>query len=300
MEPIKVEIKFDGLAKLAETISFALGGTARGERKMADAKAYAAELEAKTKNKVALIEAQGKDALANYVAAKETRKMRNTVAVIEKAQTHFTEGEKVSDEPVDEGWKNRFFEIVEEISDEELREIWGHVLAGEVKKPKSYSLRTLEVLRNLTKDEASLIAKIVPNVLKEEYVYRNDVLTVSESLILQDCGIMLGDGNGIQFELEVEPNNKHAFILDHEFALILYNESSEIKKCGVSIYKLTTAGKEIVKLIYVNPKSRDLFIKSFVNYLYSKGFSKISKRRIISVNDANVDCSDEEEVFNKE
>ena len=35
-----VEINTDGLAKLAETISFALGGTARGERKMADAKAY--------------------------------------------------------------------------------------------------------------------------------------------------------------------------------------------------------------------------------------------------------------------
>lgn len=295
-----IEINTDGLAKFAETISFALGGTARGEKKMADAKAYAAELEAKTKNKVALIEAQGKDDLANYVAAKETRKMKNTMAVIEKAQTHFTEGEKVSDEPIDEGWKNRFFGIVEEISDEELREIWGCVLAGEVKKPKSYSLRTLEVLRNLTKDEASLIAKIVPNVLKEEYVYRNDVLTVSESLILQDCGIMLGDGHGIQIQFEVEPNNKYAFVLDKEYALTLYNNSSELKKCGVRIYKLTTAGKEIVRLIYVNQNARDLFIKSFVNYLYSKGFSKISKRRIININDENVDCSDEEEVYNKE
>lgn len=165
-----VEINTDGLAKLAETISFALGGTARGERKMADAKAYAAELEAKTNNKIALIKAQGEDALANYVAAKESRKLRNTVAVIKKAQSHFSEGEKVSDEPVDEGWKNRFFNIVEEISDDELREIWGRVLAGEIKKPKSYSLRTLETLRNLTKEEAAIIVKAASFTINNECV----------------------------------------------------------------------------------------------------------------------------------
>ena len=129
-----VEINTDGLAKFADTISFALGGTARGEKKMADAKAYAAEVEARTKYKVALIEAQGQETLANYVMAKESRKLSNTMAVIEKAQSHFTEGEQVSDEPIDEGWENRFFNIVEEISDDELREIWGRVLAGEIKK----------------------------------------------------------------------------------------------------------------------------------------------------------------------
>ena len=157
-----VEINTDGLAKFADTISFALGGTARGEKKMADAKAYAAEVEARTKYKVALIEAQGQETLANYVMAKESRKLSNTMAVIEKAQSHFTEGEQVSDEPIDEGWENRFFNIVEEISDDELREIWGRVLAGEIKKPKSYSLRTLECLRNLNKEEASLIVKVAP------------------------------------------------------------------------------------------------------------------------------------------
>ena len=212
-----VEINTDGLAKLAETISFALGGTARGERKMADAKAYAAELEAKTNNKIALIKAQGEDALANYVAAKESRKLRNTVAVIEKAQSHFSEGEKVSDEPVDEGWKNRFFNIVEEISDDELREIWGRVLAGEIKKPKSYSLRTLETLRNLTKEEAAIVVKAASFTINNECVYKNAPLSLSDKLLLQEIGLMLDDGLGLEYQWKVNGKTQFNIVLDDNF-----------------------------------------------------------------------------------
>lgn len=223
-----VEINTDGLAKFADTISFALGGTARGEKKMADAKAYAAEVEARTKYKVALIEAQGQETLANYVMAKESRKLSNTMAVIEKAQSHFTEGEQVSDEPIDEGWENRFFNIVEEISDDELREIWGRVLAGEIKKPKSYSLRTLECLRNLNKEEASLIVKVAPYYVNNDFIYKNCPISLVENYVLQECGILLDDGNSIQFGFRVDAHTNHALVLDCENALVMQNDSDNI------------------------------------------------------------------------
>ena len=279
-----VEINTDGLAKLAETISFALGGTARGERKMADAKAYAAELEAKTKNKVALIEAQGQDALANYVAAKEARKMRNTVAVIEKAQAHFTEGEKVSDEPVDEGWKNRFFGIVEEISDEELREIWGRVLAGEVKKPNSYSLRTLETLRNLTKEEAAVIVKAASYAISDECVYKKSPLTLSEKLLLQEIGLMLDDGIGIKYSWDVKSKSTLTIILDDKFLFKLHNDSENLIKCDTEVYKLSTAGKEIFRLVSIDEEERNTFYKSLANHFHTKGIIRVVKHTIISKN----------------
>lgn len=265
-----IEINTDGLAKLAETISFALGGTARGEMKMADAKAYAAELEAKTKNKVALIKAQGEDELANYVAAKESRKLRNTVAVIEKAQSHFTEGEKVSDEPVDEGWKNRFFNIVEEICDDELREIWGRVLAGEIKKPKSYSLRTLETLRNLAKEEAAIIVKAASFSIKNEYIYKNSSLSLPEKLLLQEIGLMLDDGIGINYSFEVKAKSEELVVIDDNTVFKLYNDSDNILKIEVEIYKLSTAGKEILKLVSVDEVIRESFIKLWPTIIIQK------------------------------
>ena len=278
-----VEINTNGLAKLADTISFALGGTARGERKMAEAKAYAAELEAKTNNKIALIKAQGEDALANYVAAKESRKLRNTMAVIEKAQSHFTEGEQVSDEPVDEGWKNRFFNIVEEISDDELREIWGRVLAGEIKKPKSYSLRTLETLRNITKEEAAVIVKAASFSINYEMVYKESSLSLSEKLLLQELGLMLDDGLGIEYTWTVKGKSKVLIILDNNSLFVLDNDNENAIECNVGIYKLSTAGKEIFRLVSVDMDTRNSFYKTLADFFHTKGIEHISKHKISAI-----------------
>lgn len=278
----------DGLAKFAETISFALGGTARGERKMADAKAYAAELEARTKNKVALIEAQGEELLANYYVAKESRKLKNTMAVIEKAQAHFTEGEKVSDEPVDEGWKNRFFGIVEDITDEELREIWGRVLSGEIKKPKSYSLRTLETLRNLTKEAAAIFVKAASFSIKNEYIYKNSSLSLSERLQLQEIGLMLDDGMGINFTIEVKAKSVEIIVLDDNTVFRLYNDSDNRLRIDLEIYKLSTAGKEILKLVSVDNDIRESFYKTFADFYHSKGITHISRHKITDINQSQV------------
>lgn len=151
-----VEINTDGLAKLGETICYSLGLTAFGRKKMANAESYAAIKQAETNTQVQLLKLKGEEEIANYVLAKETRKMNNTKSVVEKAKSYFTEGESVSNEPVNSDWANRFFSIVEDISDETLHDIWGRILAGEVKRPNSYSLRTLELLRNITKEEAEL------------------------------------------------------------------------------------------------------------------------------------------------
>lgn len=271
-----VEINTDGLAKLAETISFALGGTARGERKMADAKAYAAELEAKTNNKVALIKAQGEDALANYVAAKESRKLRNTVAVIEKAQSHFSEGEKVSDEPVDEGWKNRFFNIIEEVTDEDMRDIWGRVLAGEVKRPKSYSLRTMEILRNLAKEEAALFVKASRFYIEKDFICTEDwALSMNERLLLNEIGFT--NAEDLIKPWKVPSKGQFEVVTDKQTILILHNDTDSIINCNTNVRKLSKAGIEIMSLMTL--EDRTPFYKLLTKHFKIKGDVKVTKHK---------------------
>lgn len=288
-----VEINTDGLAKFADTISFALGGTARGEKKMADAKAYAAEVEARTKYKVALIEAQGQETLANYVMAKESRKLSNTMAVIEKAQSHFTEGEKVSNEPIDEGWKNRFFNIVEEIGDDELREIWGRVLAGEIKKPKSYSLRTLETLRNLTKEEAAIVVKAAPYIVKEDALYKGCSLSTVETLILKECGLILDEGLGLEYHWDVKAHDTYYTSLTEQWGIGLQNDSDNMIELRPRVYKLSTAGREIIKLITVSDTDKQEFFKMLADRFKTKGISHVFIHPLISENEGQTIFADE-------
>ena len=88
------------------------------------------------------------------------QKQINIESVTTFAAEELKDEPPVTDEPVDEDWTTRFFRIVEDISNEEMQTIWGKILAGEIKQPRSYSLRTLELIRNLAKQEADIFMKV--------------------------------------------------------------------------------------------------------------------------------------------
>jgi Protein of unknown function (DUF2806) len=68
--------------------------------------------------------------------------------------------QSVPDAKPDEDWTARFFDYAKNISSEQMQEVWGRILAGEIKQPGSYSLKTLDIARNITKKDAESFEKI--------------------------------------------------------------------------------------------------------------------------------------------
>lgn len=273
-----IEVNTDGLAKLGETIFYSLGLTAYGRKKMANAESYTAIKQAETDIQVQLLKLKGEAEVANYVLAKETRKINNTKSVIEKATSHFMEGEKVSDEPVNTDWTNRFFSIVEDISDETLQDIWGRILAGEVKQPNSFSLRTLDLLRNVTKEEAELFVKASKFYIEKDYICTEDfALSLHETLLLGETGFI--NSEELTRTWTVEQNNKSNVIIDRNVLFILHNNSDKQIKCRLSIKKLSKSGIEILSL--VNRPDRTDFYNSLARFFKSEGVSHIFKHEIV-------------------
>lgn len=273
-----IEVNTDGLAKLGETIFYSLGLTAYGRKKMANAESYAALKQAETDTQVQLLKLKGEDEIVNYVLAKETRKINNTKSVIEKAASHFLEGEKVSDEPVKTDWTNRFLGIVEDISDETLQDIWGRILAGEVKHPNSFSLRTLDLLRNITKEEAELFVKASTFYIEKGYICTEDfALSLHETLLLGETGFI--NNEELTNTWTVEQNDKLNVIIDRNVLFILHNNSDKQIKCRLSIKKLSKSGIEILSL--VDRPDRTDFYNSLARLFKSKGVSHVFKHEIL-------------------
>jgi hypothetical protein len=63
-------------------------------------------------------------------------------------------------EAPDADWVARFFGVVQDVSAEEMQALWGKILAGEIRHPGRLSLRTLDILRNLTTAEAKVFTSI--------------------------------------------------------------------------------------------------------------------------------------------
>ena len=85
-------------------------------------------------------------------------------------------------------------------------------MAGEVLKPKTYSLRILEFLRNISKDELDLILKIAPFITEKLIFHKEKILEnygIPYDLILQldELGIVNSSGL-IIYTMKLEANTE--------------------------------------------------------------------------------------------
>jgi hypothetical protein len=75
----------------------------------------------------------------------EVRRQRNIESIATKAAHALPPPDReqeVSDKPVNEDWTTRFFQECQDISDEQMQQLWARILAGEVTKPGSFAPRT--------------------------------------------------------------------------------------------------------------------------------------------------------------
>ena len=101
----------------------------------------------------------------------EAKKQKNIEDIVSEAYNNLETEKKVSGEPVQEEWINRFFNIIGEISSDDLKTIWSKILSEEIKEPGKCSIRTLESLKNISRYEAEKFKKISNYIIKYNDVY---------------------------------------------------------------------------------------------------------------------------------
>lgn len=278
--PINVTL---GLDKLVETLANATGLTALGTiinaHGEARAQAYLAKKKAQTDTEVEILRLQGEEKVAQYVLARNKQKVENVEEIVSKAKQQFTPDEQVPEDPVEKDWMTRFLNIAEEISDKDLQDIWGRILAGEIKKPKSYSLRTLEVMRNMSKDEASLIMKASTFQVALDLIGTEPfALGLMEQISLEDIGVVCGEE--LVRTLIIPSSGTISFVLNRKARVNVYAPAGvKIKIKGL---KLTKAGQEIFTLIQEH--NYDNFYSDLSNVIKKSGATKVTINEILSWN----------------
>jgi len=206
----------------------------------------------------------------NRIEFKEQKRQKNIENITQKAAQNLESEQKVSEEPVDDDWTTRFFDYAEDISDEEMQDLWARILAGEVKKPKSYSLRTLELLRNLTKEEAQVFSKAANYVLsswnspflfkgKKEEFLADFRLTFEDRLLLTELGIIQPESN-ISRRLP-KSNGDSITIFESGQYLIKVNKKANTPEHRIPIFRFSKIGIELLELI--TPTPIEAYIKEF-------------------------------------
>lgn len=220
------------------------------------------ELPAKT-NESILIEPPIEKRVEERINFQEVKKQINIENVTAHAAEELKNEGPITDEPVDEDWTTRFFRIAEEVSNEEMQALWGKILAGEIKQPKTYSLRTLELIRNLSKREADTFMKVANFAIKsgsKNYLFKgkNDKqfsekynIHYADIALLTEIGL-LQPGTFVNYQFITQPkDDQRAFSSGNIVIVVNVKANTPTIKMPVNVF--TNAGNELLKLIKPNP-----------------------------------------------
>jgi hypothetical protein len=180
--------------------------------------------------------------------------------------------ETASEESTDQDWIARFFNSVQDISDNQLKDVWAKILAGEVKKAGSFSLRTLDTLRNLSHDEAKLFSKACEFVvtsayllkLGAEFTYTKYGLNHHDLMVLCEAGLLL-DTDSVQSKPDFEGGTPILFK-----DKLIYLEPNKETTFTYELLALTKAGKELYKILDI--KVNEEFYSDAMIYYKNKGY----------------------------
>lgn len=232
----------------------------------------------------------------------ELKKQQHIDNVVEVAYDLLSSEDEVSDDPVDLDWITRFMNSVEDISSEQMQRLWGKLLAGEIKKPNTFSLRTLEKIKNLTTEEAQLFERVSHYAIHVEELF---VLPVVGDLLklymidhldlvkLNECGLVSTESLTLSLGLNLE--NQFGIIYGDLFG-IFRADVSEIQKLKIVFYPITESGAQLLSLFDQKPNDHYFFnyLRMLKNELHVRNLSITAHKK---VDDFNYEDSDLVEIY---
>lgn len=185
-----------------------------------------------------------------------------------------------SDKTVDDDWLVRFKNISKDISSEEMQYIWGKILANEVEKPGSFSVRTLETIRNISRAEAAVFQKIIPFVIQlsndyfitsDEEIKKKYGINYVDVMVLDECNLV--ELSEVSYNPKMKQGDRRNLITDERLAIINGIAETAVK-VSFSAYKLTTAGKELYQILAHSPNN-DYFM-DVIEHIFKENMSNIN------------------------
>lgn len=218
---------------------------------------------ARSRAVVTVIEAGAKAAARHIRAGDTALRQRAIEAALEQLTIEQANKEKivelaaeclVSDPPkvdakleIEDDWLHDFASKASKVSRQDMQTIWAKVLAGEIQRPGTFSLRTLHQLSLMDAGDAELIHGSLDLVINGNCIYfgeKRNFCSDDHLVLLEDMGIVVGANLGLGLTLEIPANSGTALLLATSHVMIV-SSANERQLNLHSVRPLTTFGRQI-------------------------------------------------------
>ena len=195
--------------------------------------------------------------IQSRISFQEEKRQSNIHSVVTKAAEDLGD-KQVQDHEVDHDWSARFFADVQDVSSEQMQQIWARILAGEVETPGRTSLRTLAILKNMTQRDAMLFSGMsrftLGNfILNSKEITREtmDGFPTHDTLINFQSYGLITIGLGLARIIHMDGEGVGNLIDRDSIYRISYQnmDSARLDKIEISAHVLTPQGIELHSII---------------------------------------------------
>lgn len=192
---------------------------------------------------------------------KRALNLRRMVILAEEEAEHVDDAD-VSDQAVDPDWVARWRNDAQDVSSEELQRLWSRVLAGEMKQPGSYALRTLDFMRNLSKEDAKKIEVVaayrifncIPKIRGSTGSFSDNV-PLKLVLELEEMGVLqIGGGlPGLEVTFGSTQSDRYKRALVCNGKVLLVTGDKPDAELALNAIVVTRIGRELMSLGTFSP-----------------------------------------------
>ncbi|MEH2626794.1 hypothetical protein V1292_004849 [Bradyrhizobium sp. AZCC 1719] len=187
---------------------------------------------------------------ADAFLAKELRHQHNRETIAVKAIEQLKETSDAETTKPDDDWLNMFARHAQEASSERLQDMWARVLAGQLRKPHSFSLQTLRFISELDEQIAALFDKWSVRVIGAELIAFPETHgdNFTELLALEEYGLVTGVTGNLSRQFREKKDVPAAPILRWAFPFkdhVLLVDIRQQATVEVPIVLLTRIGREL-------------------------------------------------------
>ena len=197
------------------------------------------------------------DRAVGTLLSKAYRQQQNREAVgaaaIEERASAKPAGEEPPQEPVDpvdEEWLNVFERYAQDASTERMQKLWGRVLAGQIRKPGRFSMRTLRFLSEFSQEDAirfAEVAKVSFGESSPKALLMPEGGDIRPLMAIEAAGLINGvTGLGVQQTLKFGDNG---IAVIKEGPLALAFRGAPNSSVAFPVVTLTPVGTELLALV---------------------------------------------------
>lgn len=199
------------------------------------------------------------------------------IAILAEEEMLRLPSEQASDRRVDSDWLMRWRLAARDAVSMELKRLWARMLAGEVLRPGTYSIRTMEFLRNLSRSDREMIG-FCARFCFDNFIYRNPGRYFSDELHrplfenLDELGILRGVFGRPETWLlaSASPRGFRAMLPCRQRAIYVEGAHAD-DDVRLPVYRLTRFGRELLSLFFAEADTA--YLAAVAGDLKKKGFS---------------------------